>query len=177
MDHTLTNAGLKPDEEKEFPALHDLHNLRRFIGMIKYLSKFEHSVTTKCERRRGTSKSIWRHKESYRKYTCLSLQRLRKAVTIQTDMFDVGVGAVLLQNGKQCHTHHGFGMTMKKNYAQIEKEMRAAVFGLHKFSDYCHGRHVIIESDHKPFEAISNKPLSKAPKRLLRMMLSIQNFD
>ena len=55
--------------------------------------------------------------------------------------------------------------------------MRAVVFRLHKFSDYCYGIHVTIESDHKPLEAISNKPLSEAPKRLLRIMLSIQNFD
>ena len=34
-----------------------------------------------------------------------------------------------------------------------------------------------IESDHKPLEAISNKPLSEVPKRLLRMVLSIQKFD
>ena len=67
-------------------------------------------------------------------------------------------------------------MTMK-NYTPIEKEMRVVVFGLHKFSNCCYGRHVTKESDHKPLEAISNKPLSKEPKRLLRMMLSIQNFD
>ena len=55
--------------------------------------------------------------------------------------------------------------------------MRAVVIGLHKFSDYCYGRHVTIESDHKQLEAISNKPLSEVPKRLLRMVLSIQKFD
>ena len=33
-----------------------------------------------------------------------------------------------------------------------------------------------IKSDHKPLEAISNKPLSEAPKSLLRMILSIQTF-
>ena len=54
MGHTLTNAGLKPDEEKmraitEFLAPHELHHLRCFIGMVKYLSKFEHLMTTKCE--------------------------------------------------------------------------------------------------------------------------------
>ena len=55
--------------------------------------------------------------------------------------------------------------------------MRAVVFGLHKFSDYCYGRHVTIESDYKPLEAISNKPRRETPKRLLRTILSIQNFD
>ena len=54
MGHTLTNAGLKPDKEKvraitEFPAPHDLHHLRRFIRMVKYLLKFDHSLMTKCE--------------------------------------------------------------------------------------------------------------------------------
>lgn len=54
MGHILTNTDLKPDEEKiraitEFPAPRDLHHLRRFIGIVKYLSNFDHSLTTKCE--------------------------------------------------------------------------------------------------------------------------------
>ena len=54
MGHTLTYVDLKPDEEKvqaitEFPAPHDLHHLRLFIRMVKYLSKFDHSLMTKCE--------------------------------------------------------------------------------------------------------------------------------
>ena len=57
-------------------------------------------------------------------------------------------------------------MKKKKNYAPIEKEMRAVVFGLHKFCDYCYRRYVKIESDHKPLKVISNKPLRKVPKRL-----------
>ena len=97
MGHILTNTGLKPDEEKiraiiEFPAPRDLHNLRRFIGMVKYLSKFDHSLTTKCKTSKqanaegpdfpmggGTTKSIERHKESYSKHAYLGLLRLRKA--------------------------------------------------------------------------------------------------
>ena len=92
-------------------------------------------------------------------------------------MSDVGVGAVLLENGKPVSYASRVWNDYEKNYTPIEKEMRAVVFGLHKFSDYCYGRHVTIESDHKPLEAISNKPLSEVPKRLLRMVLSIQKFD
>ena len=102
---------------------------------------------------------------------------LEKPVTIQTDMSDVGVGTVLLQNGKPVSYASKVWNDYEKNYAPIEKEMRAVVFGLHKFSDYCNGRHVTIELDHKPLEAISNKPLSEVPERLLRMGLSIQKFD
>ena len=51
-DHTLTNAGLKLNEGKdwaitEFLVPYDLHHLRRFIRMVKYLSKFDHSLKTK----------------------------------------------------------------------------------------------------------------------------------
>ena len=90
-------------------------------------------------------------------------------------MSDVGVGAVLLQNGKPVSYASRVWNDYEKSYAPIEKE--SFVFGLHKFSDYYYRKHVTIESDHKPLEAISNKPLSEVPKRLLRMMLSIQNFD
>ena len=195
MGHTLTNTGLKPDEEKiraiiEFPAPHDLHNLRRFIGMVNYLSKFDHTLTTKCEPlNRLTRKDQifqWAEvqqrafediKKAIANTPILAYYDLEKPVTIQTDMSDVGVGAVLLQNGKPVSYASKVWNDYEKNYAPIEKEMRVVVFGLHKFSDYCYGRHVTIESDHKPLEAISNKPLSDVPKRLLRMVLSIQKFD
>ena len=54
MSHTLTYTGMKPDEEKvqaitEFLVPHNLHHLRHFIGMVKYLLKFDHLLTTKCE--------------------------------------------------------------------------------------------------------------------------------
>ena len=107
----------------------------------------------------------------------LAYYDLEKPVTIQTDMPDVGVGAVLLQNWKPVSYASKVWNDYEKNYAPIEKEMRAVVFGLHKFSDYCDERHITIESDHKPLEAISNKPLSEVPKRLLRMVLSIKKFD
>ena len=118
MGHTLTNAGQKPDEEKvqeitEFPVPHDLHHLRRFIGMVKYLSKFEHSLTTKCETlNRLTRKDQvfqWTEmqqrafediKKALANPPVLIYYNLEKPVTIQTDMSDVGVGAVLLQNRK-----------------------------------------------------------------------------
>ena len=87
------------------------------------------------------------------------------------------MGAVLLQNGKLVPYSSRVWNDYEKNYAPIEKEMRAVVFELHKFCNFCYGRHVTIELDHKRLEAISNKPQSEAPKRLLRMIFSIQNFD
>ena len=51
-------------------------------------------------------------------------------------------------------------------YAQIEKKMLAMVFGMEKFETYLYGRtrKVLVESDHKPLEAILKKSILNAPK-------------
>ena len=67
-------------------------------------------------------------------------------------------------------------MATQQNYAQIEKEMLATVFGCQKF-DYIYGLpQVTIETDHEPLETILEKPLHTAPARLQRMIMSIQKY-
>ena len=63
------------------------------------------------------------------------------------------------------------------NYAQIEKELLAMVFGVEKFESYLCGRKFTVESDHKPLEPIMKKSVLSAPKRLQRMILRLQRFD
>ena len=63
------------------------------------------------------------------------------------------------------------------NYAQIEKETLAILFGCTKFHQYVFGRHVLVESDHKPRQSIFKKPIHQAPPRLQRLMLSLLKYD
>ncbi len=53
---------------------------------------------------------------------------------------------------------------MEQQYAQIEKEMLAIVYGLDKFHSYTYGQRIAVETDHKPIETIHRKPLHTAPK-------------
>ena len=62
-------------------------------------------------------------------------------------------------------------------YAQIEKELLAVVFGCKRFHQYVYGKPIVIESDHKPLEAIFKKPLSQAPSRMQKMLLQLQAYD
>ena len=65
----------------------------------------------------------------------------------------------------------------QQNYAQIEKELLAIVFGVEKFHSYVYGKSDdVVESDHKPLETIFKKPLSLAPPRLQRMLLRLQKY-
>ena len=55
--------------------------------------------------------------------------------------------------------------------------MLAICWGCEKFHDYIYGRtDVVIETDHKPLEALYKKPLGAAPPRIQRMMLQIQKY-
>ena len=62
-------------------------------------------------------------------------------------------------------------------YAQIEKEMFAIVFSLEKFHQFSFGRSVQVENDQKALEAILQRSLSAASRRLKGMMLCIQACD
>ena len=58
------------------------------------------------------------------------------------------------------------------NCAQIE--FLAVVF--ERFENHTYGRHVEVESDHKPLEIIHGKNINSAPKRLQKILLR-QTFD
>ena len=62
-------------------------------------------------------------------------------------------------------------------YPQIEKELLAIVFAVEKFKTYLYGRKVLVESDHKPLEAIFKKSLLNAPKRFQRMLFRLQHYE
>ena len=62
------------------------------------------------------------------------------------------------------------------NYAQIEKELLAIVFGCERFNIYTYGAEIEVLSDHKPLESIFKKPLYKVSPRLQRMRLRLQKY-
>ena len=65
----------------------------------------------------------------------------------------------------------------EQKYAKIEKELLAVVFAYERFHQYTYGRNITVQSDHKPLEAIKNKPLACAPPRLQRMLLRVQRYN
>ena len=63
------------------------------------------------------------------------------------------------------------------NYAQIEKELLAIVYGRERFDMYTYGAEIEVLSAHKPLERIFKKPLFKVPPRLQRMRLRLQKYN
>ena len=101
----------------------------------------------------------------------------RKPVVLSVDASKSGLGAACLQDDAPVAFASRALSDAETRYAQIEKELLAAVFACRKFHDFIYGRRVTIETDHKPLITIVKKPLHAAPARLQRMLLQLQRYD
>ena len=85
-----------------------------------------------------------------------------KPVKISVDASLKGMGAVLLQDEHPVAYASKALTSSQQNYAQIEKEMLAIVFGCTRFHEYIFGLpNVEVETDHKPLEIILRKRCTK----------------
>ena len=84
---------------------------------------------------------------------------------------------MLLQENKPvCYAARAL-TDIETRYAPIEPEMLAVVFACRKFHQFIYGRSVTVETDHKPLQAISTKPLSQVPLRLQKMIINVGGYD
>ncbi|GBN09345.1 hypothetical protein AVEN_156307-1 [Araneus ventricosus] len=73
---------------------------------------------------------------------------------IVVDASPRGLGAVLQQRGKPIAFASSTLTPAQRNYAHIEKELLAVVYGCKKFHQYVYGTKFKIYSNHKPLIAV-----------------------
>ena len=128
MGHQLTPEGLKPDPTKveaitAMPEPHNVTALKRFLGMVNYLSKFMPHLSEMTEplRRLEDKDAEWQWLK-------------QEEVTIQCDASETGLGAVLMQNDQPiCYASRALTDT-ETRYAQIENELLAIVWSCHNLT-------------------------------------------
>ena len=195
MGNLVSAEGLKPDEEKikaivQKPKPEDKKALQRLLGMAKYLAQYilsESDITSPLrELLKEDIQWIWQPehdqalqqiKEALTRKPALRFYDVQKPVQIQADASQNELGACLLQEG---HTVAYASRTMTSGevkYAQIEKEMLAMSYACDNFHHYIYGKQVEVATNHRPLEAIMKKPIAKAPPRLQRMMLKLQQYS
>ena len=84
---------------------------------------------------------------------------------------------MLLHDGKPVSYASRSLTDIEARYAPIDAEMLAVVIACRKFHQYIYGRNVVVESDHKLFQAICTKPLSQVILRLQKMILNVRGYD
>ena len=195
MGHLLTAQGLKPDPNKveailklETPETKE--DIERLNGTVNYLAKFLPRLSQVMEPLRRLTQSgvewYWGNvedkafnevKQLVTQAPILAYYCPEKELVIQCDASGLGLGAVLMQEGRPLAYASRALTDPETRYATIEKEMLAIVFALEKWHQFVYGRHVVIRTDHKPLESIAKKPLDRAPKRLQGMLLRSLAYD
>ncbi|XP_060077956.1 uncharacterized protein LOC132557483 [Ylistrum balloti] len=193
--HSITSDGVKPDDKKikaimEMPAPEDVSGVKRFCGVVQYMAKFLPDLAITLEPIRAlTRKDVewnWSKdcqtafdevKRKLTKAPVLAYFDANKEVVVQVDSSQHGIGAVLVQCGQPIEFASRSLTTSERNWAQIEKEALAILFGLERFDQYTYGRAVTIQNDHKPLASILKKPLSDAPKRLQNILVRLNRYD
>ena len=195
MGNIVSESGLKPDSEKvrailDMPLPKSKEERRRFFGMVNFFSNFipnQSSITDPLRQLlKKDSVWFWSHEHTAaveQLKQILSCQPVlkffdpAKPVKLQVDASKSGLGACLLQDGHPVAYVSRSLSSAEVNYAQIEKELVAVVFGCEKFHCYVYGNPIDVDSDHKPLVSISTKPLAQASPRLQRLLLRLQRYD
>lgn len=195
IGHKLTDKGLQISDDKvkailDMPEPTSIENVRTFLGMVTYLSKFLPNLSTFTEPLRQLVKDKeFYFEESQRvsfneikslitKAPVLKYYSVTEAVTISCDASQSGLGAVLMQNSRPVAYASKALTTAEYAYSQIEKELLAILFACRKFHSYIYGRSdVTVETDHLPLVRIFEKPLSQVPLRLQRMCMMLQHYS
>ncbi|XP_062556988.1 uncharacterized protein LOC134221827 [Armigeres subalbatus] len=194
--HVLTDQGLRPDEMKilaikNYATPCNRKEVHRFVGMVNYLSRYIPNLSINLTNlRKLISETVtwqWTAAEENEFQTVKSLVSdigtlkyydVTKPLVMECDASCFGLGVAIFQeNGVIGYASRTLTAT-EKNYAQIEKELLAIVFGCIRFDQLVVGNpQVTVKTDHKPLINIFNKPLLSAPRRLQHMLLSLQRYN
>ena len=195
VGHVISSEGLKPNPERittimDMPTPQCKPDIQRFLGMCGYLQKCVPKLSEIAKPLRDllTTKVEWHweelHNEAYCKLKALITSApvlkyydVTKPVTLQVDASKSGLGAALLQDGHIVASGSKALDSTQSNYAVIEKELLAICFGCVKLHDYVYGKHITVQTDHKPLVAILSKPLHTLSARMQRMRMQLQNYD
>lgn len=195
LGHIFNESGVRPDGDKiesivKMPIPANVKELQRFLGMVNYLGPFIENLSAKNRNLRELLRNDvqwhWfeKHtnefdnlKKEITKFPVLTYYDPKKELVLSVDASKFALGATIMQD-RHPIAYASVSLTeSQRNYAQIEKELFAIVFGCIKFHQYIYGSKVIVETDHKPLVTLFDKPLYKIPARLQRFMLTLQRYD
>ena len=147
VGHLLSADGVKPDPLKveaikAIPPPGDREELQRFLGVVTYLSKFIPNMSQESDPLRqllqkdvewswgqAENEAFESLKTAISSTPVLKFKDPKEPVSLSVDASSKGLGAVILQNNQPVAYASKALTESQQNYAQIEKEMLAIVFG------------------------------------------------
>ena len=192
--YIFSSEGLSADPKKvtaikEARAPQNANELRSFLGLANYVSRFiPNFATIVAPLRLLTHQNVkWNwgnvEDEAFRNLKDSLVEDVmeyfdpRKPTELIVDASPVGLGAVLVQEGKVVSYASKSLSDVESRYSQTEKEALAIVWGCEHFHLYLYGSSFTLLTDHKPLQVIFNNPKSRPPARIERWRLRLQPYD
>ena len=203
LGHKIDAQGLHPVAEKvealrEAPIPRNVTELRSYLGLLSYYSRFLPNLSAKLaplylllKQDRPWKWSVAQDTAFTKSKELLTSSRLlvhfdsKLDIVLACDASAYGIGAVLshrMPDGQEKPI--GFvSRTLteaEKNYSQMEKEGLSCVYGIRRFHSYLFGRHFELQTDHKPLLTLFNeqKPISpQASSRIQRWALKLAAYQ
>ncbi|GJP48756.1 hypothetical protein CLOM_g8031 [Closterium sp. NIES-68] len=168
LGHIVGNNGLKVDPKKvtavqEWPVPQDVGQVRSFLGLANYFRRFLENYSTivaplTALTRKGwawewTSECQQAFEEVKRRLTSapvLVLPDPGKPYEVVTDASTVGIGAVLLQEGRPVAFESRKLSPAEQRYTTTEQELLAVVHALRTWRCYLEGVDFVVTTDHCP---------------------------
>ena len=203
LGYKLSKDGLSPQKSKiiaihQAPEPKDVHELKAYLGMINYYSKFcqnmAQQVAPLYDLLKKENKWLWGPKQNaafVRSKELLSSDKILVhyqpdlPITLTCDASPRGVSAILshiLPDG--CEKPIMFASRSlsdaERNYSQNDREGLGIIFGVKKFHKFLFGSHFTIKTDNRPLIGLfgENKKIPEhASSRVQRWVITLQAYD
>jgi len=203
LGHRIDAQGVHTTPDKiaaiqEAPTPQNVKQLRSFLGLVQYYGKFIANMSSLLHPMYQLLKANvkWKWDNQCNKAFKEAKQKLMEApvlahydpscpLKLAADASAYGIGAVLSHCYKD-GSERPIAFTSRtltsaeKNYAQIDKEALALIYGVQKFHVYLYGRKFILVTDHKPLVSLLGPtkgiPLTAAA-RLQRWALLLAGYQ
>ena len=198
LGYVISSEGIRPNSDRiksimDIPAPKNLKQLRRFIGIMNYQSRFLINYAThiaplrellkKDVKFRWTSveqQAFERTKESFAHSVLLEGVREDLPFILYTDASMRGYGAILCQKDENDDNHviatASRGLTrLESNASVTELEIAAVYFALLKFRQYVYDRKIILYTDHISLSFMNKCKLTSS--RISRYVHTIMSHD
>ena len=197
LGHIISAKGIEPDPAKidavkNFPVPKDAKSLQRFLGLASYYRRFVYNFSMKAaplfNLLHKDTKFIWSKtqqkafeelKNNLVSTPILAFPNFNKPFKVITDASNTGIGAVLAQDNEEHENVIAYASRIlspaERNYATIERECLAIVWGIAQFRPYLYGQQFTVVTDHNPLTYLQNT--KNASQRLTRWALKLQEYD
>ena len=203
LGHVIDAEGLHPLEDKveavqQAPAPENVSELRSYLGLLSYYSKFLPQLASTLAPLYALlhSGTPWKWTKSEEaafqtsKTALLSSKVLvhfdpSQEIVLSCDASSYGIGAVLSHRQSDGSDRPiGFASrtlsAAEKKYSQLEKEGLACVFGVKRFHSYLYGHKFLLITDHKPLLGLLGESKTIPPQasaRIQRWALTLAAYE